>query len=90
VEDAFEGASLLPGVREGTLEESTIGEIAFDKFNALRKKIATAVTEIVKDDWLVTAFDEEAGDSASDIARAARNENLHKKPLPGLSSYDLV
>jgi hypothetical protein len=80
--DAVERTSLLFGVGEDALEQSAVGELALDKLNALRQKVAAAVAEIVKDDRLMPAIDEEARNCASDVSCTPGYKKLHKKPFP--------
>ncbi len=56
MEHAVEGTSLLFCAGEDALEEGPVGQVAFNKLNALRKKIAAAMAEAVKNDSLVTAL----------------------------------
>jgi hypothetical protein len=83
MEDAIEGFSLFFRFREGAFEERAVGEVAFDKFNTLRQKVAGAVAEVIENDGLVTALCEEAGDGTSDVPCTACNENLHENLSPG-------
>jgi hypothetical protein len=90
MEHSIERVSLLCGFCEEAFQKRPVGQVTFDNINVLRQKLASAVAEVVENYRLMAAFEEEAGDGASDVTSAARNENLHKKPFSGLSSYGLV
>jgi hypothetical protein len=88
--DAVEGTSLLLCAGKDALDMGPVGEVAFNKINALRQKLATAVTEVIENDCLMTSVGEEARDGTSYVSCTTCYEKLHKKPFPVLSSYGLV
>jgi hypothetical protein len=82
--DAVEGTSLLICAGKDALEMGAVGELALDKLNALRQKLAAAVAEVVENDRLMTSIDEEARDGTSDISCTTCYKKLHKKTFPSL------
>jgi hypothetical protein len=82
--DTVEGTSLLFCAGEDAFEVRPVGEVAFNKVNALRQKLAASVAQIIKHDRLMTAVDEEARDRASDISCTPCYKKPHKKTSPSL------
>jgi hypothetical protein len=78
MEHSVKGTSLLFCAGEDALEEGPVSQVAFNKLNALRKKITVAVAEAVENDSMVTALRKEARDGTPDITCTACNEYLHK------------
>jgi hypothetical protein len=76
------------GLNEKVFKRKPIRNFAFDKLDAGREQIATAVAQIVKNQSLVPFFGKQPRDCTTYVPGTSCNQYLHKKDCPFTNTFD--
>ena len=71
--------------RERVLEQGGVTEVAHQEPHPRRYRLATTGREVVEHGHLVAGVRELAHGVAADVAGAARDQDLHRRPMPWYS-----
>ena len=93
VEDAVERRSHIVGCDKEVFKREPISDFALHKLDTGGEQVAPPMTQIVKNQSLVSLFGKQSRNCSADISGAAGDQYLHKKDCPflnGLSTLESI
>jgi hypothetical protein len=79
VDHSVEGLAMVFGGYEKAFKRGPVSQLSFDKIHPCRKQIASPVAQVVKNNCLVSLFDQKFSNGTTDVPRASGNKDFHNE-----------